>query len=374
MYRIFFTLILFTHFSFAQEKQTENIIIVTLDGLRWQELFQGADSTILFNKEFTKDQSVVTKFWNSNSEVRRKELMPFFWNTIGTKGQLYGNRNYNNEVNCANLKWFSYPGYSELLVGFVEPKVKSNDNIENPNSTVLEFIEKQPGFEDKVAVFSTWETISYITRQKTSGIPANAGNVPLEGNLSERAQLVNELQSLLQNPHGARYDAFTFYQAFEYLKQEKPHVLFISFDETDEHGHGGRYDAYLKSANKTDEMLRRLWTWVQNDPQYKNKTTLLISTDHGRGRGGKQIWKDHGLLQFGSGQIWMAAIGPDTPASGEMKTSMHLLQKQFAKTAAAFLGFEYSNVKPVGDVIETMFKKDEKIKDNDVTTASFKLE
>lgn len=262
--------------------------------------------------------------------------MPFFWNTIGMQGQLYGNRKYNNEVNCANLKWFSYPGYSELLVGFVEPKVKSNDNIENPNSTVLEFIEQQPGFENKVAVFSTWETISYVTRSKTSGIPANTGNVQMEGDLSDRAQLVNELQSLMPSPYSARHDAFTFYQAFEYLKQERPRVLFMSFDETDSHGHGGRYDQYLKSANKTDEMLRRMWTWIQNDAQYKDKTTLLISTDHGRGRGGKQIWKDHGLLQFGSGQIWMAAIGPDTPAQGEMKIKAHLLQKQFAKTAAAF--------------------------------------
>jgi hypothetical protein len=372
MAKIIVIMLLAVPFSYAQQRETENIILVTLDGFRWQELFQGADSSLLFNKEYTKDQSAITTFWNSDSEKRREQLMPFFWNTIAQEGQLYGNREHNNNINCANLKWFSYPGYSELLVGFVEPKVKSNDNIENPNSTVLEFIEQQPGFEDKVAVFSTWETISFVTRETSSGVPANTGRELATGNLSDRAQLVNELQTLLPSGHSARYDAFTFYQAFEYLKQERPRVLFMSFDETDAHGHGGQYDQYLRSANKSDEMLQRLWTWVQNDPQYKGKTTLLISTDHGRGRGGKQSWKSHGLLQFGSGQIWMAAIGPDTPPTGEMKTSMHLLQKQFAKTAAAFLGLNYVNVSPVGDVIESMFLPEQKMAEVDKGVVSYK--
>ncbi|MDP2043266.1 MAG: phosphoglyceromutase, partial [Algoriphagus sp.] len=34
------------HPSFSQNKthKTENIVLITLDGLRWQELFKGADS------------------------------------------------------------------------------------------------------------------------------------------------------------------------------------------------------------------------------------------------------------------------------------------------------------------------------------------
>jgi hypothetical protein len=329
-----------------------------LDGLRWQEVFQGADSSILFNKEYTKNSQIVSKYWHTDKHVRRQTLMPFFWNTIAGQGQLYGNRKYHNNVNCANMKWFSYPGYSELLTGFVEPAIKSNDNIENPNSTVLEYIHRQPGFDGKVAVFSTWETIAYVTREATTDIPANAGNESMDGTLSERQQLLNELQSIIQNPHGSRYDAFTFYQAFEYLKFKRPRVLFMSFDETDEHGHGGRYDQYLESVHNTDEMIRRLWEWIQNDPQYKGKTTLLISTDHGRGRDSNQKWKGHGLLHFGSGQIWFAAIGPDTPAEGEIKSPMKLFQKQFAKTAAAFLGLDYHNVRPVGEIIGSMFTTD----------------
>ncbi len=340
--------------SFAQELKTKNIVIITLDGFRWQEVFQGADSAILFNKEYISNKYVEDLFWNSSALKRREALLPFFWNVIGESGQLYGNRNYKNQVNCANPHWFSYPGYSELLVGFVDKRVRSNQAIENPNTTILDFINQQPGFENKVAVFSTWEVMSSIVRENTSGLLVNAGKDNMEGKITEREALLNELQVILPNPHGARYDAFTFQFAFEYLKRDRPRFLFISFDETDEHGHGGRYNAYLNSAHRTDMMIGKLWEWIQLQEDYKDQTTLIITTDHGRGNGSKNSWKNHGRLSFGSGQMWFAILGPDTPALGEIKTKEQYFQKQIAKTAAALLGLDYTNVEPVGETIESM--------------------
>lgn len=340
--------------TFAQELKTKNLIIITLDGLRWQEIFQGADSALLFNKEYVKDKHAVDSFWTSPATKNREKLMPFFWKVIGAQGQLYGNRHYNNHVNCSNPHWFSYPGYSELLVGFVDKRIKSNDPLENPNTTVLDFINQQPGFENKVAAFATWEVISSIAREKNANIPVNSGKEMAEGVISDREALLNELQEMLPNPHGARYDAFTFYYAFEYLKRERPRVVFISFDETDQHGHGGRYDEYLKSAYRTDKMIKTLWDWIQSQEDYKEKTTLLITTDHGRGKGSGNGWKSHGRLSWGSNQMWFAVLGPDTPALGEIKTDAQYFQKQVAKTAASFLGLEYKNVAPVGAEIERM--------------------
>ncbi len=343
----------------AQELRTQNLVIVTLDGVRWQELFQGADSMILFNKEYVTDQWATERFWDLSSEIRREKLMPFFWKVIGTQGQLYGNRNYNNLVNCSNPHWFSYPGYSELLVGFVDRRIKSNDPVENPNSTVLEFIHKQPGFERKVAAFGTWEVISAIVRESSSGIPVNAGKGIAEGNITEREALLNELQEVMPNPHGARFDAFTFYYAFEYIKRERPRVVFISLDETDQHSHGGRYDQYLHAAYQTDRMIGRLWHWLQSQDQYCDQTTLLITTDHGRGRGPKNSWKSHGRLSFGSGQTWFAVLGPDTPSSGEIRTEAQYFQKQIAKTAASFLGLDYQNEESVGEEVKGMIFRQE---------------
>ena len=100
------------------QNTTENIVIVTLDGMRWQEVFGGADSVLLYNKNYTKDSSgTFGKFWDHDANARRKKLFPFLWNTVVTKGQLYGNRWLGNKVDNANRYWFSYPGYNELFTG-----------------------------------------------------------------------------------------------------------------------------------------------------------------------------------------------------------------------------------------------------------------
>jgi hypothetical protein len=340
--------------SFAQHTQSENLIIITLDGFRWQEVFRGADPKLSATSRFVKDKSITKKFLHPNINERRKKLMPFFWNVIDKEGQLYGNRDYNNLMNCSNIYRISYAGYSEMLVGFPDNRLRSNRKVENKNSTVLEFIHKQPGFDSSVAAFSTWGAIPLIIRSKTANIHANGGREKVSADkLSDNESLLNELQDHINNPYGERFDAFTFYYAFEYLKREAPRTLFISFDETDEHGHGGRYDEYLKSAHHTDQMIGELWHWLQSQEQYKDKTTLIITTDHGRGKGSNGSWKRHGRFTPGSYQTWFAVIGPDTPAMGEIKLPGKHYQKQIAKTAAAFLGLKYENIHSVGDVIKT---------------------
>jgi hypothetical protein len=335
-----------------QEVKTKNVVIVTLDGYRWKELFGGADPRILHNPKYVKD-TTVWEFADDSETKSREKLMPFLWNVIGSEGQLYGNRLYKNKVKCVNPFRISYPGYSEMLVGFNDFTVRSNAKKLNPNRTVLEFLQAQSEFRDHIAAFSTWDAFPYILRESESGIYVNAGVDTAAGNISDQEEWLNRNQAIIKNPHGPRYDAFTFRYAMEYLKRERPKILFLSFDETDEHGHGGRYDEYLKSAHQADQMIGELWQWLQTQDDYKDKTTMLITTDHGRGSG-KKLWKSHKALVPGSGQIWFAVIGPDTPSFGEMKTSGKYYQKQVAKTIAAFLGEDYQNIDPVGDVVQTM--------------------
>ncbi len=60
-------------------------------------------------------------------------------------------------MQVTNPHWFSYPGYSEILTGFVEPSITSNDKVPNPNVTVLEWLHRQPAFKEKVAAFGSWD-------------------------------------------------------------------------------------------------------------------------------------------------------------------------------------------------------------------------
>jgi hypothetical protein len=333
----------------AQQSQTKNLILVTVDGMRWQELFQGADPSIVNHKNYVQDHQSIRPFIHDSPDQRREALMPFMWTVIANQGQLYGNREYKNRVNCTNHHLISYPGYSEMLVGFRHKKVSSNRKVENPHPTVFESIQKQRGFKDEVAAFATWDAFPFILRESKSGIHVNAGKEPARGDISNGEKLLNQLQSDL----GVRSDSMTFQYAMEYLKRERRRVIFIGFDETDQHAHAGRYDAYLQAAHRADRMIARLWEWVQSQPDYRDQTTLLITTDHGRGSG-KNNWREHRLLAAGSRHIWFAVIGPDTPAFGEMKIEATTYQSQVAKTIAAFFGLPYGNKEPVGDVVQTM--------------------
>jgi len=333
---------LFFSTSFAQGNKSENIILVTLDGFRWQELFNGADSLLIFDSKYTHDSSSVNLYWHPSPETRREQLMPFLWSVVGNKGQLYGNREYKNVVNCANPYWFSYPGYSEMLTGWVNKKMSSNRKVVNPNPNILEYINQQPAYEKKVAAFSTWEVIPYVIRASTNGIYTN-----------EDAQW-SDCDSLKKTNPAPRSDESTFTMAFDYLKSYKPKVMFLSLDGTDHHAHGGRYSEYLDYAHLADSMISELWNWVQSQENYHDKTTLLITTDHGRGR--NKSWKTHGRWAFGSNQMWFAVIGPDTPPSGEIKSPGRYYQKQLARTIGSFLELNYDHpVNPIADRIEQMF-------------------
>ena len=123
-------------------------------------------------------------------------------------------------------------------------------------------------------------------------------------------------------------DIFTYMAAREYFKAYHPKVLYIAFDETDDLAHAGEYDQYLKSAHAEDRMLEDLWNIVQSDPKYKNKTTLFITCDDGRGDALKDNWRDHGAEIKESGETWFAVIIPDTAPTGEAKNSEQIYQKQ----------------------------------------------
>ncbi len=352
---LFLVLLLFPLISCAQPLKTENVFLITLDGLRWQELFTGADPLLIGDEDYVGDVDALReRFWADDPEARRELLMPFFWTVIAEQGQLYGNRAHGSNVDVTNNHVFSYPGYNEILTGFADERIDSNDKVDNPNKTVLEFVNEQPGFEGKVAAFGSWDVFPYIINERRSGIPVNAGFRTAQGDdLTDRERFLNEMQPQVPSPWSTvRLDAFTHHYAVEHLKKHRPRLLYIAYGETDDFAHNGNYAAYLTSARQTDAFIQALWEWIQADDAYRDKTTLLITTDHGRGEG--EAWTGHGTDIEGADAIWFAVLGPDTRALGEVKTAGQYYQNQVAKTTAAFLGLDYQNEREVGAVCAPM--------------------
>ena len=338
----------------AQQHKTENVVIITMDGMRWQEVFGGIDSVLLMNKSYTREPDDLKKrFWSKDAEGRREKLFPFFWTKIKADGQLYGNRNIGNLVNVANPYQFSYPGYNEIFTGYPDTAVNSNDKIWNRNTNVLEFLNKQKGFTGKVAVFSSWDVFPYILNSRRSGIYINS-DVDTLRFAGKELQVINQEQFLSSRPLGLRPDLLTYFAAKEYLKAYTPRVLYIAWDETDDWAHAGLYDQFINSAHAEDGMIGDCWNTLQSIPQYRNKTTLIITCDHGRGDKIKDQWKDHGTNVEDSGGIWLAVIGPDTPPAGEVSVKAQLYQKQWAPTIAALLGFDFRPDHGQAEIVKTI--------------------
>ncbi len=344
------------------DNRIENLIIITTDGLRWQEVFKGMDSVIAANSKFNEGDSsyIFENYWGINENERRKKLMPFLWKTIADAGQIYGNRNLGNKVDNANPYWFSYPGYNEIFTGYPDTAINSNDLGPNPHVTVLEFLNQQEKLKGKIAAFGAWEAFDRILNEQRSGIPVFSSFDSIGG--SEPASNEKLINAMLQNSHkpwlkAECLDVFTHYSALEYLKNKKPKLLYIAYGETDEWAHAGRYRAYLDALKQVDAWLKDIWEFVQNDPRYKNKTALFITVDHGRGDIKKDEWKSHNNKIADSHEIWFAILGPGIKNYGEIKDPMQLYQKQFAQTFAKMLGYTYKAEHPIAEEIKNIFDK-----------------
>ena len=350
-------LLLFFKTTISTAQRAENIIIITTDGFRWQEVFTGMDSIIANDNSFNQADStgIFNKYWANTPLERRKKLMPFLWSTIEKYGRIYGNRTVDNKVNVANRYWFSYPGYNEIFTGYPDTLVNSNDYKPNPNTTLLEFLNKQAKFKNKVAAFGAWGAFSRILNRDRSGLPVvNAFDTLQTKNATAKEIWLNKMLQDSYKPYGDGecLDVFTHYAALDYLQTKKPKVLYISYGETDEWAHEGRYKDYLNAAIQVDKWIQDIWNYIQSDPQYKNKTALFITTDHGRGDFVKKEWTSHGADITGANEIWFAVMGPGIKATGEVKKQDQLFQQQFAQTMATLLGINFTCEHPVGEKIE----------------------
>jgi hypothetical protein len=343
------------HTAFSQT--AENIIIITTDGLRWQEVFTGMDSAIANNKKFNQDDSAVIykNYWSADPLERRKKLLPFLWSIIEKNGQVYGNRNLGNKIDNANPYWFSYPGYNEIFTGYPDTAINSNSYPPNPHTNVLEFLNRQAKYKNKVAAFGAWDAFDRILNEERGKFPVYSAFDLFGGaNPNASEKVINALSKDSYKPFGEAecLDVFTHYAAMNYLQTKKPKVMYISYGETDEWAHSGRYKDYLHAAMMVDKWIQDIWNYIQSDPFYKNKTSIFITTDHGRGDAIKEEWTSHNNKIKDSYQIWMAAMGPGIKSKGEVKASQQLYQKQFAQTMSSLLGLKFVAEHPVAEKIE----------------------
>lgn len=316
------------------------------DGLRWQEVFSGADASLMGPAGKVSDTLALrSAFWRDNAAARRETLMPFLWKTIATRGQILGDSTVGSISLLTNGLKFSYPGYSETFTGHVDRRINTNSYPPNPNRTVFEWLNAQAPLRGKVAAFATWSAFRRIINTERSGVPVFDGwdNAVASTGTARSATLRDVLSTQPHVWEDVTWDALTHYSVIDYWSTKHPRVLFVGYGETDEWAHAGRYDHYLKSAQQVDAYIAQLWQRAQADPLMRGRTTLLITTDHGRGVG--PTWTDHGENVVGAERIWIAAMGPNIAPLG-VRANTPTTQSQIAATLAAALGYDWPAAEP----------------------------
>jgi len=330
---------------------TENVILVTLDGVRVQEVFAGLDETIAVHDALQVYSEIATgrqRYGAATAEARREALLPFFWTTLAPMGVVFGNPRYGNHVKVQNRVLWSMPGYTEMMTGAPRPAVTDNDNVRYPHLTALEHARRALGLgHGQVAQLGSWEGFKLAAASRDDAflmvgvhdtVPAPWGSPEID----RLAELRRQVMGLWEEGSN---DVLTFRMAQEYLARNQPRVLWLALVNSDDWAHADRYDRYLEYLHLVDALLGDLWQTLQSLDAYRGRTTLILTTDHGRGVQGSD-WAEHDISIPGSDDIWLAVIGPDTPDRGEVTEEGMLYQGQVAATLLQFFGLDMREADP----------------------------
>ncbi len=299
-------------FAADPPRKTENVVVVVTDGLRWQEVFRGAETALVSDKPGGVEDVAATKkaFWRPTALERREVLLPFFWSVVAKQGVLYGNADAGSSAQVENGFKFSYPGYNEIITGAGDPRIDSNEYPPNPNVSVFEWLNGTPELHGRVGVVAGWDAFPRIFNRDRSRLDMRVGwETPVPNAANPRQELLNTLYASITHEFSDMpWDALLQQTLLEYVRAKKPRLLFVGFGETDEWAHNGRYDLVLQSARAVDGFLRELWQTMQEMPEYRGKTTFIVTTDHGRGDG-PENWKHHDWNVEGAENMWIGVAG-----------------------------------------------------------------
>jgi len=277
--------------AFAKDSGN-NVIFVTFDGVRHQEFFGGQDP--------------------ARGGVKGKSVFPFIEKAISPLGVVFGHQPSGGEMLASNFALLSLPAYQSIFTGKYQSSCVTNECSRVIEETFVERLLREYALpRTQVATIASWKQLRLAVEAKENATFVNVGQVPLDDGIIDKTQIaINEQQERDLPSWGtaSRYDRYTFDHAKHYLEKHHPRFMYISFNDSDEWAHKGNYPNYIKSMEQDDAYIQELVTWLNHAGDYGRRTTLIVTTDHGRGSGSN--WGDHGFWASESRPVWMFAIGP----------------------------------------------------------------
>lgn len=273
-----------------------NVVLITLDGVRWDEFFAGSPVLPAARPSF-----------------------PRFWARHAERFTVYGDNPTSNRMSACHPSLVSLPGYQTLLSGRVQ-RGADNDCGRVPEETVLERVARELG-AGEVAAFASWEKVALAAARQPGGFLVDAGPAP-----GDRLPPWPE----------CRWDERTLALALDHLRRRRPRLLYVSLGDSDDWGHAGNLEGYHGALLRYDEWLDGLVAELEAMRGYGERATVVVTTDHGRGAG--EDWAEHGAQWPHSERIWLVAahLGPSAPGPGRPRGRFD--QRDLRPTLEALLG------------------------------------
>jgi hypothetical protein len=270
------------------------VVLVTWDGVRLQE-FLG-----------NKPQADVPELTQLNGD--QAPLLPNFWTKLAGQGVLFGDVRSGNRMRIGNPVGVSMPGYEAIFSGAAQPCL-SNKCPRIGVETLPERLVRELGLpNEEVAAFAAWIKIDEAIRSSTDDVHYVYGNDK---------------------------DDDAFQQGLAYLKDKKPRFLYIMLQDTDDRAHKGDYKGVVEALRRNDSWLDQLVSTI--DSLDDMPTTLILTTDHGRGTGAD--WKEHGIWHLAdSSRVWLYARGPSVPRLGSAANGPEHTQLDIRPTIESLFG------------------------------------
>ncbi len=318
--------------STAETPRDGRVILITIDGARWQDVFEGSDP----------------KFSGAPS-VPPEQLMPRAHALAATRGVALGaTRAGCGTVHTAGASNVSLPGYLEIFTGH------ASHCLDNACAQVEEtvFDEASRDAQISVASIGSWEMLGRAVSSGTTGVMTSVGRdwpeaVPVTGHLAE---LVEAGRNADPYPgiDAYRPDGATAAIALEYLRVNRPALFHIGLGDTDELGHRSDYAGYLAALKQADDTIGAVADLLDTMDEDGVKTTVIVTPDHGR----NSDFRDHGVFRPESGRTFVLAFGRRVAVQGIACPSHDYTLADIAPTIRVLMGLPKDRADGAGRAID----------------------
>ena len=303
------------------------LVIVTLDGVRWQDVFAGTPHAADAPKRSVTSRATDTAPFKNLQRI------------VAERGAAFGGQGCPHDVRVAGPSNISLPGYMEIFSGKASNSCMSNECPRTGSTTLLDDAVKATRGRD-VAVFSSWSPYGRAAAKDPNAMAMSVGgergSVPKHVDDAKLIGLLDEGAKAPPFPGVADYrpDAFTAKAALRYLEVAEPRVLVVGLGDADEQAHRANYDGYYRALADADGFLGELDRTLERMGPKGRGTTVIVTTDHGR----SQAMRDHGPFYRESARVWVAAWNGSVIHRGVTCATQPLRLGHIAPAAKAVLG------------------------------------